>query len=108
MNEKFKDTKRRVLKDQALNAILKYFPSISTVLVAWSYVPQIIMTYKTQDVSGQSTTFWVILSIALGMITVVQLALVIKAKEKNYGALIFQSINLILAVVMLVGVVLFK
>ncbi|WP_033829036.1 PQ-loop repeat-containing protein [Bacillus andreraoultii] len=34
------------------------FPTLSTICVIPSYVPQIVRTLKTKDVSGISTSFW--------------------------------------------------
>ena len=46
------------------NFLLTYAPSISTIMLMISYVPQIYTTVTTQNVQGQSLMFWILLSIA--------------------------------------------
>lgn len=89
-------------------ALLTWLPSISVGLLMVSYYPQLYMTFTTQNVEGQSVTFWVLLSLAL-LITVGQQIGMIKYRgAKSYVGLISQSLNLILAVAMLVGVIIFS
>lgn len=82
--------------------------SVATGLMIWSYVPQLYLTYSTKNVEGQSTQFWVVLSLALALITIIQVDILKGSEEKKYGALVFQGLNLILAVAMLIAVVIFR
>ena len=100
-----KSNNRVSLKEKLL---LTYLPMLSLVLITVSYAPQLILTYTTQNVEGQSVEFWVLLSLAL-LITIGQQVGMIKYRGANsYVGLISQSLNFVLAVAMLVGVVIFS
>jgi len=89
-------------------ALLTFLPALSLVILTFSYSPQLYLTYSTKNVEGQSVTFWILLSLAL-LITVGQQIGMIKYRgAKSYVGLISQSLNLILAVAMLVGVIIFS
>lgn len=65
----------------------------SGLVLAISYLPQIINLYKTKTTEGVSTSFWLILDLSL-------LMLFILAIDSGSGSLIFaQSLNLVLALV---------
>ena len=87
--------------------LLDILPSVGIVAMISSYVPQLWLTYTTQNVSGQSPTFWLLLSIAL-ISTVGQQVGSIRGGLKSYTGLIFQSINLLCALAMLVAMIIFK
>jgi len=82
--------------------------SLATILMVYSYVPQLILTYGTQNVDGQSLQFWLVLTTALALIDIIQIDILINSKEKRYGVVIFQTMNLLLALAMVVGVMLFS
>lgn len=88
--------------------LVKVIPTLGVVLMVLSYIPQIYLTYTTQNVSGQSVGFWLLLSGGLlGMWT----NLVVRAirdKQVDMIGIVFQSINLSLAIIMLVAVIIFK
>lgn len=89
-------------------ALLTWLPVASLFILGFSYFPQLYLTFSTQNVEGQSVTFWILLSLAL-LITVGQQIGMIKYRgAKSYVGLISQSLNLILAVAMLVGVIIFS
>lgn len=87
--------------------LLDILPSIGIVAMITSYVPQLWLTYTTQNVTGQSTTFWLLLSIALISTTGQQVGS-IRGGLKSYTGLIFQSINLICAIAMLIAMIAFR
>lgn len=89
------------------NKIMNTISALATGLMAYSYVPQLWLTYSTKNVEGQSTQFWVLLTLSLLLINIIQIDLLKGSEEKKYGALVFQALNLILAVAMLVGVIIF-
>lgn len=65
----------------------------SGLVLAISYLPQIINLYKTKTTKGISTSFWLILDLSL-------LMLFILAIDSGSGSLIFaQALNLVLALV---------
>lgn len=88
--------------------IMNILSATSIGLMAYSYVPQLWLTYSTKNVEGQSLQFWVLLALSLLLINIIQIDLLKGSEEKKYGALVFQALNLILAVAMLVGVVIFS
>lgn len=90
-------------KKMIMNAISTV--SIGTMVA--SYLPQLWLTYSTQDVSGQSWTFWALLTTSLLLITIMQVDLLRESEVKKYGAVTFQLINLFLALAMLVAVTVF-
>lgn len=90
------------------NKIMSTISALATGLMAYSYVPQLWLTYSTKNVEGQSLQFWVLLTLSLLLINIIQIDLLKGSEEKKYGALVFQALNLILAVAMLVGVVIFS
>jgi len=99
-------TQREKTKTEKL--LLDWLPFVGTIAMVISYVPQLWMTYTTQNVEGQSLGFWAILSFAL-LTMVLQQAGIVKYKGvTSYMGLIFQSLNLLLALAMLVGVLLFS
>lgn len=87
--------------------LLKYLPSLGIVAMILSYLPQLWLTYSTQNVSGQSTTFWALLSFALISTTGQQVGAIRNGLKSKTG-LIFQSINLLCALLMLLAMFLFK
>lgn len=90
------------------NKIMNIISALATGLMAYSYIPQLWLTYSTKNVEGQSTQFWVLLTLSLLLINIIQIDLLKGSEEKKYGALVFQALNLILAVAMLVGVIIFS
>ena len=90
------------------NKIMHIISLLATGFMAYSYVPQLWLTYSTKNVEGQSTQFWVLLTLSLLLINIIQIDLLKGSEEKKYGALVFQALNLILAGAMLVGVIIFS
>ena len=88
--------------------LLDWLPLVGTVAMVISYLPQLWLTYTTHNVEGQSTGFCAILSFALLTMFLQQLGLLKYRNSKTYTGLVFQGLNLLLAVAMLVGVLLFS
>lgn len=88
------------------NILLDLIPILSTVFLSLCYIPQIIKIYKTKNVESQSLLFWVLLSIALGLLWTN--AFMIFNKFGTYGYLITETFNLGLALVVLAQVIKYK
>lgn len=86
--------------------LLNILPQIGTFLIGAMYIPQIMKTNKTKDVSGMSVWFWLTLVMALSVMTAN--ALVVFLVYGTYGLLVTESVNLILAVVVLWQVLKYK
>lgn len=86
---------------------LDILPSVGIVAMIASYIPQLWLTYTTQNVGGQSTTFWALLTIALASMTLQQVGAIRTGLSSKTG-LIFQLINLGCALAMLVAMFLFR
>lgn len=89
-------------------ALLDWLPTLGTIFMVVSYAPQLIMTYTTHNVSGQSLSFWVLLVLALGSMIGQQLGMIKYRGAKSYTGLIFQTLNFLLALTMLVGIIIFS
>lgn len=90
------------------NKIMHIISVLATGFMVYSYVPQLWLTYSTKNVEGQSLQFWILLTLSLLLINIIQIDLLKESEEKKHGALVFQALNLILAVAMLVGVIIFS
>lgn len=88
--------------------LLDYIPFVGTIAMVISYVPQLWLTYTTQNVTGQSLSFWAILTFSLGTMVLQQVGMTLYKGVSSYMGLIFQSLNFILALAMLIGVVIFS
>lgn len=81
-------------------------PLIATILLAYSYIPQLIKTYRTKSVDDVSPAFWWSISAALTLMTIN--AAYVYYLTGGYGYLITEIINLSLAVAMLTLVLRYK
>ena len=90
------------------NFLLTYAPSISTIMLMISYVPQIYTTVTTQNVQGQSLMFWILLSIACTGFFLQQIGMIRYEGLKKYSGAIAQGFNVICAIIMLILVILFS
>ena len=84
--------------------LLTFLPIVAMVAITISYVPQLKLTFKTKDVTGQSIGFWLLLTGALIGTTGQQLGLVLFEGVTNYSGLITQAVNLTFSTAMLVMV----
>lgn len=81
-------------------------PLIATILLAYSYIPQLVKTYRTKSVDDVSPAFWWSISAALTLMTFN--AAYVFYLTGGYGYLITEIINLSLAVAMLALVIKYK
>ena len=88
--------------------LLSYLPTIGTFAMVYSYLPQLYLTYSTQNVDGQSLQFWSVLSFSLFTMMLQQIGMIKYEGARTYMCLIFQILNLSLAIAMLIGVLIFK
>jgi uncharacterized protein with PQ loop repeat len=86
--------------------LLDLLPMAATFFLTLCYVPQIIRTYKTKDVSSMSLSFWVMLNIALSFLLVN--ATVIYLKFGTWGYMVTEILNEGLAFVMLIMVIKYR
>lgn len=86
--------------------LLNVLPQIGTILIGLMYVPQIIKTHKSKDVTGMSLAFWIMLVVALSVLTLN--ASVIFVVHGTFGYLITEVVNLALAIVVLIQVIKYK
>lgn len=86
--------------------LLNVLPQVGTLLIGAMYIPQILKTHKTKDVSGMSMAFWIMLVIALSVLTVN--ATTIFVMFGTFGFLITEIVNLSLAVIVLIQVLKYK
>lgn len=86
--------------------LLNLLPLISGIVLTISYVPQIITTYRTKDVTGIDKRFWILISIALSGLAVSTGA--VWYYTGSFGNFITESANAILAIIMLVLVFMYR
>lgn len=88
--------------------LLTYLPIVGTLAMLVSYFPQLILTYTTKNVEGQSLSFWIMLVIGLFSMLMQQIGFIKYKGVKEYTGLIFQVLNTVLALAMLLGVLIFS
>lgn len=86
--------------------LLNYLPTLATIFLVAAYIPQVIKTFKTKDVTGVSLPFWVLINIALTCLLIN--AFVIFIKFGTYGYLVAELFNEGLALVMLIMVIKYR
>lgn len=79
------------------NFLLNLLPSIAGIVLAFCYVPQIITTLRTKDVSGMDIRFWLILDVALALLTAN--AVTVFIIHGTWGYMVTEMFNLGLALV---------
>lgn len=80
--------------------LLNLLPLIAGILLTISYVPQIMTTVKTKDVSGIDGSFWVLITLALTGLAVSTGA--VWYYKGTYGNFITEAVNVALAATMLI------
>ena len=75
---------------------------LASILLAVSYVPQIVKIFQTESVEGISLSFWLILDLTLACF--VYLAI----QSGDVRMLLMQSINLLLAMIVTMQVLRYK
>ena len=88
--------------------LLSWGPTAALFLMLASYVPQLVLTYTTRSVEGQSLLFWILLTGGLFFIALQQYGMIRYNGVKEYMGFIFQVLNTTLAAAMLIGVIAFS
>jgi uncharacterized protein with PQ loop repeat len=86
--------------------LLNSLATVAGIVLAFCYSPQIKKTLQTKNVEGMSLSFWIILSVALFLLTVN--ALTVFLLTGVWGYLVTELFNLGLALVMLTLVVKYR
>lgn len=79
--------------------LLNHTASIAGILLGIAYIPHIVKTYKTKDVTGVSLAFWYIIVLALSFLIINAYAVFVFTGV--WGYLVTELFNLGLATVML-------
>lgn len=88
------------------NALVTFASVFSTVLLTFSYVPQVINLYRTKSTKGISMSFWYILDGSLILLFI--LALDSYFQTGDTGLVIAQFLNLVLALIVTSQVMYYK
>ena len=95
-------------KKNTLNKVLlDWIPIVGAIAMIISYIPQLWLTYTTQNVAGQSTTFWALLTFAILGYVIQQIGVILSG-VKSYTGLASQILNFIGAFAMLVATIIFR
>jgi uncharacterized protein with PQ loop repeat len=86
--------------------LLNSLATVAGIVLAFCYIPQIKQTLKTKDVTGISLNFWIILCVALFLLTVNAGAVFFMTGV--WGYLVTELFNLGLALVMLFLVIKYR
>lgn len=86
--------------------LLDIIPSIATVFLVAAYIPQVIKTFRTKDVTGVSLPFWLLINVALSLLLIN--AITIYVKFGTWGYMVTEIFNEGLAFVMLVMVLKYR
>lgn len=89
-----------------INTLLNVIPLIATIFMTLCYIPQIVQTLKTKDVTGISLTFYILLNISLTLLLINSYLLFLT--NGNFGYVISYIINEGLALIMLVLVLKYR
>jgi len=79
------------------NFLLNLLPSLAGIVLAFCYIPQIMTTLRTKDVSGMDLRFWLILDLALAML--LTNAIVVYLQFGTWGYMVTEAFNLGLAII---------
>jgi uncharacterized protein with PQ loop repeat len=88
------------------NFLLNHIATIATFFLTICYIPQIIYTYKTKDVTGIKLSFWVYLNIALTCLLINSIVMFVKFG--TWGYMVTEILNEGLAFVMLLMVIKYR
>lgn len=87
--------------------LLSVLPTVSSITMIIAYAPQLLLTYSTQNVTGQSTAFWALLSVTTFGFLMRELS-VIKTEQGSWSGLISQVLNFTGTFAMLVACLIFR
>ncbi|WP_405101721.1 PQ-loop domain-containing transporter [Oceanobacillus sp. FSL H7-0719] len=88
------------------NFLLNHIATLATFFLVVAYIPQVIHTFKTKDVTGISQSFWILISIALGCLLINATYLLITTGV--YGYFITELFNFSLSTAMLIMTLKYK
>lgn len=86
--------------------LLNILPTIATVFLVMAYIPQVVKTFRTKDVTGVSLPFWLLINVALTCLLIN--ATVIFIKFGTWGYMLTELFNEGLAFIMLVMVLKYR
>lgn len=86
--------------------LLNLVPLVSGILLAFSYIPQIITTIRTKNVDGIDKNFWILITLALFGLTVSTGA--VWYYTGSFGNFAVEAFNVSLATIMLILVTKYK
>lgn len=89
-----------------IEILLNIIPIFATVFLIICYIPQVIHTYKTKEVSDISLSFFVMLNIALTLLLINSILLF--TQNGNFGYVVTYLFNEGLAFVMLVMILKYR
>lgn len=87
--------------------VLKVLPTVSSITMIIAYAPQLMLTYTTHNVTGQSTAFWALLSVTTFGFLMRELS-VIRTEQGSWSGLISQLLNFTGTFAMLVACLIFR
>lgn len=88
------------------NFLLNLLPSLAGIVLAFCYIPQIMTTIRTKDVSGIDLRFWLILDLALLLLTIN--AVTVFVIHGTWGYMVTEAFNLGLAIVVTILVLKYR
>lgn len=88
------------------NFLLNLLPSLAGIVLAFCYIPQIMTTLRTKDVSGMDLRFWLILDLALAML--LTNAIVVYLQFGTWGYMVTEAFNLGLAIIVTILVLKYR
>lgn len=94
------------MMDVIQSFLLNYIATVATFVLVVAYMPQLIRTYKTKDVSGISTVFWVLMTLALFLLLVNSITVFIA--HGTWGYMLTEAFNFVLSLAMLVMTIAYK
>lgn len=73
------------------NFLLNGIASVATFFLVFAYIPQMVRTYRTKDVTGISLQFWIIMNAALTLMLIN--SVVIFIAHGTWGYMVTEAFN---------------
>jgi uncharacterized protein with PQ loop repeat len=89
-----------------IDTLMNIIPTIATFFLIFCYLPQLIKTYRTKDVSSISLPFFIMLNIALTLLLINSILLF--SQNGNWGYVVTYIFNEGLAAVMLIMILKYR
>ena len=86
--------------------LMNIIPLIATVFMTICYLPQLIQTYRTKDVSGISLSFFALLNVALTLLLINSILLY--TVNGNFGYVVSYIFNEGFALIMLIMIIKYR